>query len=101
MSANSSAEESGSDNEAVSIRVALPPDVALHARPAAELVRAAGKLPVAVTVAANGKQANARSVLQILALGATGGTELTLSASGPGAAEAVSALAAVVAGLRA
>jgi phosphotransferase system HPr (HPr) family protein len=99
MSGNFSRESS--DNEAVAVRVTLPPGVALHARPAAELVRAAGKLPVVVTVAANDKQANAKSVLQILALGATGGTELTLSASGPGADEAVSALAAVVAGLHA
>ena len=92
--------ENSSDQQPVSVTVTLPADVALHARPAAELVRAAGKLPVAVTVAANGKQANAKSVLQILALGATGGTELTLWASGPGADEAVAALAAVVTGLR-
>ncbi|MGE3273270.1 MAG: HPr family phosphocarrier protein [Chloroflexota bacterium] len=83
----------------VSATAVLPPGVALHARPAAELVRAAGRLPVPVTVAANGKRANARSILEILALGATGGTELTLSAAGPGAAEAVAALARMVARL--
>ena len=83
------------------LTVSLPAGVALHARPAAELVRAAGRLPVAVTVSANGKQANAKSVLQILALGATAGAQITLSASGSGAEDAVTTLAEVVAGLKA
>jgi phosphotransferase system HPr (HPr) family protein len=52
-----------------------------------------------VTIEANGKRANARSILEVLALGAVGGTELTLSADGPGAAEAVEALAQLVASL--
>ena len=86
-------------DEPVVITVALPAGVALHARPAADLVRAASKLPVPVTIAANDKRANARSILEVLALGAVGGTELTLSASGPGAEDAVQALAEVVAGL--
>jgi phosphocarrier protein HPr len=47
-------------------------------------------------VAANGKHANAKSILEVLALGAEGGTELTLSASGDDAAEAVDHLAALV-----
>ena len=81
------------------VAVTLPAGVALHARPAADLVRAASKLQARVTVAANGKRANARSILDVLALGAVGGTELTLSASGPGADDAVWTLAEVVAGL--
>ena len=103
MSASSSTDASGSGGESqpTTARVALPPGVALHARPAAELVRAAGRLPVVVTVTAHGKQANAKSVLQVLGLGATGGTELTLSANGVGAEEAVKALVGVIAGLRA
>ena len=82
----------------VSLAVTLPGGVALHARPAADLVRAASKLPVPVTIAANGKRANARSILEVLALGAAGGTKLTLSARGPDAAEAVNAIADVVRG---
>ena len=79
--------------------VTLPAGVALHARPAADLVRAASRLPTPVTISANGKRANARSILDVLALGATGGTELTLSAAGPGAEDAVAAVAAVIEGL--
>lgn len=81
-------------------RAALPADVALHARPAADFVREAARLPVSVTVTVNGRSANARSILEVLALGATGGTELVLSASGDEAADAVARLAAVVAELR-
>ena len=89
----------GGEGLPVTLTIALPAGVALHARPAADLVRAASKLRTQVTIAANGKRANARSILEVLALGAVGGTELTLSASGPGADDAVRALAEVIAGL--
>lgn len=77
----------------------LPEDVPLHARPAGAFVREATRFTSDVAVAANGKRANAKSILEVLALGATGGTELTLSASGDDAAEAVEQLASVVVGL--
>ena len=77
-------------------RATLPPDVALHARPAGTFVREAARFQAGIAVAANGKRANAKSILEVLALGATGGTELTLSASGDDAAEAVDHLAALV-----
>jgi phosphocarrier protein HPr len=74
----------------------LPKDVALHARPAGTFVRDAARFAAEIVVAANGKRANAKSILEVLALGAEGGTELTLSASGDDAAEAVDHLAALV-----
>jgi phosphocarrier protein HPr len=80
-------------------RVALPPDVALHARPAGLFVREAAKFGAQVMVSANGKTANAKSILEVLALGATGGTELTIEASGDDAAEAVAGLVDLVAHL--
>jgi phosphocarrier protein HPr len=79
--------------------VALPPEVALHARPAGLFVREAARFGAAIVVAANGRQANAKSILEVLALGATGGTELALSASGEDAADAVEGLAELVVGL--
>jgi len=81
------------------LRATLPNDVPLHARPAGTFVREAARFNAEVSVAANGKRANAKSILEVLALGATGGTELMLSASGDDAAEAVEQLATVVAGL--
>jgi phosphotransferase system HPr (HPr) family protein len=79
--------------------VALPRDVALHARPAGLFVREAALFSADVSVAANGKQANAKSILEVLGLGATGGTELVISASGEDAAAAVHDLTALVVAL--
>jgi phosphocarrier protein HPr len=77
-------------------RTLLPEEVALHARPAGAFVRAAAQFDADVIVAANGRRANAKSILEVLALGAKGGTELTLTASGADAAEAVDHLAALI-----
>jgi phosphotransferase system HPr (HPr) family protein len=77
----------------------LPADVDLHARPAGLFVREACRFAAAITVSANGKSANAKSILEVLALGATGGTELALTASGEDAADAVAGLAQAVAAL--
>jgi phosphocarrier protein HPr len=90
---------SPSSDTVVESRVELPDEVALHARPAGTFVREAARFTVDISVAANGKSANAKSILEVLALGARGGTELTISASGERAAEAVEQLIALVAGL--
>jgi phosphotransferase system HPr (HPr) family protein len=79
--------------------VRLPATVALHARPAGAFVRAAASFAATIEVEANGRRANAKSILEILALGADGGTELAISASGDDAAEAVADLARLIAGL--
>ena len=94
----SSASHDRGPGDEVTLTITLSDGIALHARPAADVARAASKLPTPVTVAANGKRANARSILEVLALGAAGGTELTLSARGPDAADAVNAIADVVKG---
>jgi phosphocarrier protein len=49
-----------------------------------------------VFVSANGRRANAKSILDILALGAEGGVELLIDASGDDAAEAAEQLALLV-----
>src|SRR5690348_6886755 len=81
------------------IRVALPPAVALHARPAANFVKTAMRFRSRVTVGVNGRLADAKSILAVLALGATGGTLLDLSAQGEDAPAALDALATCVTGL--
>ncbi len=81
------------------VRVALPADVALHARPAANFVKTAMRFRCRLTVGVNGKTADAKSILAVLAIGATGGTMLQLSAEGEDAPAALDALAACVAGL--
>lgn len=79
--------------------VVLPHTVALHARPAANFVKTAMRFRSRVTVGVNGKTADAKSILAVLALGATGGTALRLNAEGDDAPDALDALAACVAGL--
>jgi phosphocarrier protein HPr len=79
-------------------QIALPPDVALHARPAAEFVRTAMGFSSRIEVAANERTADAKSLMAVLALGATGGTELSLRAEGEDAPGALEALVGCVAG---
>lgn len=63
--------------------VAFGSAVGLHARPAATIAKAAGASGHTVTIeAANGKKANAASVLLLLAMGVGKGDELTLTVSG-------------------
>jgi phosphocarrier protein HPr len=68
----------------------------LHARPAGAMAVAAGKFAATVTVSVGGKTVDAKSVLGVMGLGATSGQQVTVSADGPDAAEAVAALIAII-----
>lgn len=74
--------------------VALPAEVALHARPAGIFVRTAMTFAAQITIEAGDKQADAKSILAVLALGATGGSTVVLRAQGADAGEALTRLAA-------
>lgn len=54
----------------------------LHARPAADIARFAGKHKSEVTLECGEKKANGKSVLMIIALGAKKGTEVKVTVSG-------------------
>jgi phosphotransferase system HPr (HPr) family protein len=71
--------------------VRLPAD--LHARPAGLFSRTAAGFQSKVTVAVGVKDVDARSVLMVMALGATAGSEVTVRATGPDAEAAVDRLA--------
>ena len=73
--------------------VALPEDVDLHARPAADFVRMALGFSSQITVATDDREADAKSLLAILALGAKRGSTLRLTADGDDADAALDALA--------
>jgi phosphocarrier protein HPr len=77
----------------------LPDGVALHARPAALFVRTAMRFRSKIVVAANGREADAKSILSVLGLGATAGTTLLVRADGEDAAAALDALAESLAGV--
>jgi len=84
---------------AAEARATLPAEVALHARPAGRLVREAARFQSEIELAAGDRRASARSILALLALGATGGSELVLRGEGADAEAAVAALAELIEGL--
>ena len=78
------------------VLVTLPAGVDLHARPAADFVRTAMRFDASIVVAAGGREADAKSLLSVLALGAKAGTELRLSADGEDSAAALDAVSGCV-----
>jgi phosphocarrier protein HPr len=64
----------------------------LHARPAGSLAVAAAKFESAVELTVGAGQADAKSVLAVMGLGATSGQQVTIRAAGPDAPEAVAAM---------
>ncbi len=79
-------------------RVAVASSVGLHARPASLFAQAASSVGVAVTLTvASGRSVNAASILGVLSLGIDHGAVVTLSADGAGAADALDALAKLLA----
>ena len=66
--------------------------VGLHARPANLFAQTAKKFTSTITVTKNERQANAKSILTLLTLGANMGAQITIRATGQDEAEAVKAL---------
>src|SRR5688572_14013099 len=79
--------------------VLLPANVDLHARPAAHFVRTALGFRSKIAVSAGDREADAKSLLSVLALGAKAGTTLRLRADGDDGPLAVETLGRCVAGL--
>ena len=68
----------------------LPVD--LHARPAGKFSQRAARFRSTVTVAVRDREVDAGSVLLVMGLGATAGSDVTIHAIGDDAAEAVEVL---------
>ncbi|WP_029215018.1 HPr family phosphocarrier protein [Kallotenue papyrolyticum] len=71
--------------------------VGLHARPAALFVQTAKRFASTITVRNGERTANAKSIVQVLTLGARQGSVLTISAEGDDADAALAALQALIA----
>ena len=65
----------------------------LHARAAAQLVRMANEYPCDIRLSKDGQNSDAKSVMEVLMLGATIGTSLKLSADGEKEYEALKSIA--------
>jgi phosphocarrier protein len=79
-------------------RVQIVNVLGLHARAAARFVRAATRFHSKVTITKDGNTTDGKSILGILFLAASTGSEITIRASGEDENEAVDTLASLVAG---
>ena len=85
---------------AVAERVVVLP-AHLHARPAGQVAQAAGGLSgTTVELVADGRTADARSILAVMGLGAVAGSRLRVRATGGEAEAAVAAIVAILTATR-
>ena len=80
--------------------VVISNDTGIHTRPGNEFVNEAKKFETTVTLKANGKEINGKSLLKLLSLGAKKGTEVTIVTEGADADKAAAKLADVLANLK-
>lgn len=80
------------------ITITLVNKVGLHARPAGAMVRVAKQFQSDVKVLYKDKEANAKSILSILSLGAEGGAEIVIDATGEDAERALQILRTLIEG---
>ncbi len=80
----------------IEIQLVVKNKVGLHARPAALFVQMANKYKCTLKLFLADREANAKSILKVLTLGAGQGAVVTLRAEGEDEAQAVAALEALV-----
>ncbi|MEM9420103.1 MAG: HPr family phosphocarrier protein [Planctomycetota bacterium] len=68
----------------------------LHARPAMSLVDTASGFSSDIKIAKGAQVVDAKSIMQLMMLAATKGTELVVTADGPDADDAIAAISALV-----
>ena len=69
----------------------------IHARPAAEIVKTAGKFKSSITIVRDDLEVNAKSIMGVMMLAAECGATITLRATGDDAEAALDAVRAVIA----
>ncbi len=78
------------------ISLALTNPVGLHARPAAQMVKAAAKFKSKITLEGNGRKADAKSIIMVLGMGLRQNDVITISAEGADEEAAIEILAELV-----
>lgn len=68
----------------------------IHARPAAEIVKTAGKFKSSITIVRDDLEVNAKSIMGVMMLAAEFGSTVVLRATGDDAEAALDALAACI-----
>lgn len=90
-------QETSANHQEITKQVKIPNSLGLHARPAMQLVDVANRFEANLQIAKGKQLVDAKSIMQVMTLAATQGTELTLSAIGPDATEALEAMAGLIA----
>lgn len=80
----------------VTIKVKIVNALGLHARPATAFVDVASMFASAISVCKDDTQVDGKSIMQLMLLAASKGSELTICASGKDATQACEALKALV-----
>lgn len=80
----------------VESRVTISNSLGLHARPAMSFVDTANSFTSDIRVSKGDQEVDGKSIMQMMMLAATQGTELTLRVQGPDADEALAALGELV-----
>lgn len=83
-------------DQSVTREVQIANKLGLHARPAMQFVELANRFKAVVTVSKEAQMVDGKSIMQVMLLAASCGTNLLLSADGPDAADAIDALAELV-----
>ena len=86
----------GKGGDVVEKEVTIVPEEGLHARPAAEFVKEAKGYDSEIRVIKGEKEANAKSSLGLMSLGAAQGEKLTIRAEGEDEEAAAEALAGLI-----
>lgn len=98
--AESSAARTQAGSKEASLSFAIPLAHGIHARPAALIANFAKTQSFEITVSANGRSANARSAVSLMALGAKHGEEISITAAGENAEQVLEQLKQAILNIR-
>jgi phosphocarrier protein len=85
-----------SQQDSIEREVEIVNRAGMHARPAAEFVKIAGRFKAEIRVEKDGLEVNGKSIMGVLMLAAEHGSRLRLTAQGDDASDAVDALSDLV-----
>ena len=80
----------------LSARVIIPNKRGLHARASAKVVEASARFQSEIHIIKDGQEVNGRSIMGLMMLAASIGSEVEITAEGPDAADAMKAILALV-----
>lgn len=84
----------------VTNKITIQNKTGIHARPASDLVNLCKKFPCDIKIIANGKDHDAKKIMNLLLAGLVKGTEITVQTNGKQESEALEQVIDFIAGLK-